>query len=82
MARDVLDETDEGKLVVDASGKPVGTIASVAEDEPQFGIEPDPGMADRLAERFGWDTAADVYPLHIDRITTVTKGYVQLAGAY
>lgn len=82
MYPEILDDTDEGKRVVDASGTPVGTIATVSEEMPQFEIVPEPAMHDRLAERFGWDPTTDVLPLSVDRIETVTDDEVQLAGAY
>lgn len=66
-----LDDSVQGKHVVNAAGEKIGLITAVRDNTAY--VDPDPGMADTLMAKLGWDEVeAEDYPLQasdIDRIT-------------
>jgi hypothetical protein len=67
----VIDESAEGKRVVDRDGEEVGTVTAVRDGTAY--VDPDRGAFEKLAGRMGWeDVGRDAYPLpeaSIERIT-------------
>ena len=72
-----IDESDEGKTVVNAGGENVGTVVDV--DNNTAHVEPDPGLTDELAAELGWGEAdEETYRLDNDAVDTVTDGEIRL----
>lgn len=67
----VIDESVEGKRVVNEDGEKIGVVTAVRNDTAY--VDPDPGMAESLTSKLGWgDVDEDDYPLPeaaIERIT-------------
>ncbi|MFC7189304.1 hypothetical protein ACFQL7_05220 [Halocatena marina] len=62
----MIDESDEGKTVVDPSGETVGIVVDV--DNTIAHVEPDPGLTDRIATELGWgDSDEETYHLRVMR---------------
>lgn len=73
-----IDESDEGKTVVNASGDTIGTVVDV--DNTTAHVEPDPGLTDKLAANLGWgDADEDTYRLDNRSIETVTEDEIRLS---
>ena len=72
-----IDESDEGKTVVNAEGETVGTIVDV--DNNTAHVEPNPGLTDELAAELGWgDADEETYQLDNDSVDTVTDDEIRL----
>jgi len=70
-------EEDTGKKVVNSRGEKIGMVTEV-EDGTAF-VNPDPGIADRIASKLGWGEAdEDDYELHSNRIHTITDDEIRL----
>lgn len=72
MAYDVvIDESVEGKRVVNEDGEEIGIVTAVREGTAY--VDPDPGLTEKLSSRMGWEGVdEDDYPLpeaSIERIT-------------
>jgi hypothetical protein len=67
----VIDESVEGKRVLDPDGEEVGTVTAVRDGTAY--VDPDRGAFEKLASRMGWvGVGGDAYPLpeaSIERIT-------------
>lgn len=74
-----IDESDEGKSVVDDSGETIGTVVDV--DNTTAHVEPDPGLTDKLAAKLGWgDASEDTYRLDNSSIDEITEDEIRLGG--
>ena len=72
-----IDESDEGKTVVNAGGENVGTVVDV--DNSTATVEPDPGLTDELAAELGWGDADDeTYQLDSNSVEAVTDDEIRL----
>lgn len=70
-------DDDEGKSVVDSSGKKIGMVTEVR-DGTAF-VDADPGITDTIRSKLGWgDADKDDYALQEDRIDTITDDEVRL----
>lgn len=70
-------DDDEGKPVVNAEGERIGVVASVRGGTAY--VDPDPGIADRIAARLGWGSADEGdYPLEEAKIETITQDAIRL----
>lgn len=73
----MIDESDEGKTVVDPSGETVGIVVDV--DNTIAHVEPDPGLTDRLAAELGWgDSDEETYLLESGAVDTITDDEIRL----
>lgn len=78
-SRTRIDESIDGKRVIDDSGETVGLVTEVRGDTAY--VDPDPGITDRVMARLGWDEAEESdYPLTEDQIERVTDDEVHLKG--
>lgn len=72
-------DTAEGKRVVDASGKKIGTLRSIREGTAY--VDPDSGLTASTRSTFGWeDLYRDIYPVDADRIEEVSEDEVRISG--
>lgn len=73
----VIDESVEGKRVVNEDGDEIGVVTSVREGTAY--VDPDPGMAEKLMSKMGWEDAdEDDYPLPESAIERITDEEVQV----
>ena len=82
MAYDVvIDESVEGKRVVDESGEEVGIVTAVRDGTAY--VDPDPGMTEKLASRMGWaDADEDDYLLPEASVERITDEEVHVRSDY
>lgn len=77
MARMHVTEDDEGKDVVDSSGKEIGIVTEVRNGTAY--VNADPGITDKIRSKLGWgDADEDDYALEKNRIDTITDGEIRL----
>lgn len=78
MDRTTMDESDEGKPVMNAKGDKVGMITKV-EGGTAY-VDPDPGITDAVRSKLGWGGAGDdeTYELRGSRVATITDDEVRL----
>lgn len=77
MKRTEISEEDEGKRVVNSTGRNVGTVKTV--ENGRAYVDPSPGIADSIRSRFGWgDADADDYELESRRIADISDDEVRL----
>lgn len=78
MTRHILiDESTEGKRVIDGAGEDVGMVSEVR-GGTAF-VNPDPSITETLMSKLGWDIAdEDDYPLRSDDVERVTDEEVHL----
>lgn len=73
----ILDDSVEGKRVINASGEQIGVVSGVSDGVAY--VDPDPGLTDRFASMLGWDDVdADDYPLPDESIERVTNDEIHL----
>lgn len=72
-----IDESMEGKRVVNARGDKIGIVSDVRGDVAY--VDPDPGIADKVMSMLDWNDAdEDDYPLHDEQIGQITDDEVYL----
>jgi hypothetical protein len=77
MARTRVNETDEGKKVIDSDGNEVGVVTGFRGGKAY--VDPDPGLADSVLSTLGWsDVDEDDYALDQDDVDVVTDDEVRL----
>lgn len=78
MDRTTLNDSDEGKPVVNASGEKVGMVAEIEDGTAH--VNPDPGITDTISSKLGWGSANpdETYELQSDRVHTVTDDEIRL----
>jgi len=77
MARTRLNETDEGKKVIDSDGNEIGMISGFRGGMAY--VDPDPGIAESVMSTLGWsDIDESDYALDQDDVETVTDDEVRL----
>lgn len=74
-------DSDQGKRVADANGRPVGRIVDV-----QGGVaylRPDPEVVDAVAATLGWTDYVDdgAHPLRYEHVAVVCRDEVRLSQA-
>lgn len=76
----VLSPHDEGKYLVDASGKQYGIVTDVDQDADVAYVDPDPDLVEALRETFG-DSDADDDDIRVpqETIEAITDDELQLA---
>ena len=73
----VVDDSVEGKHVVNAEGDRVGVVSGVRGDTAY--VDPDPGITDSLMSTLGWENVDDDdYPLDSESIERITDDEVHL----
>lgn len=77
MERKHITDDDEGKQVVDSSGRKIGMVTEVRSGTAH--VNADPGLADKIRSKLGWNKAdQDDYPLETDRIDSITDDEIRL----
>lgn len=77
MARMHVTEDDEGKNVIDSSGKKIGIVTEVRSGTAY--VNADPGITDTIRSKLGWgDADEDDYALEKDRIDTISDDEIRL----
>lgn len=81
MVRNHVTDDDEGKAVIDSSGRKIGMITEVKSGTAY--VNADPGLTDSVRSKLGWGKAdEDDYVLKGDRIDTVTDDEVRLKDSF
>jgi len=76
-SRTTLNDSDEGKQVVNESGETIGTVVEVKGGAAH--VDPDPGITDKVMSKLGWgDADKDTYALRSDSIDTITDDQIRL----
>jgi hypothetical protein len=77
MKRTKISEDDEGKRVVNSTGKKIGMVKAVKNGRAY--VDPSPGIADSIRSRLGWgDPDEDDYELESGRIADISDDEVRL----
>lgn len=77
MARTQITTNDEGKRVINAKGKRIGTVSEVRNGTAY--VDPDSGITESIRSRLGWGNADDdEYPLEARRVKKVTDDAIHL----
>ncbi|MFC7080493.1 hypothetical protein [Halorussus caseinilyticus] len=75
----VLDDDDVGKDVLDDTDEKVGVVTEVDEDANLLYVDPNPGLAQRVKTRLGWEGHdEDAYSVEPDRIAEIDDDHVRL----
>ena len=73
----MIDESVEGKRVIDTEGEAVGVATGVRAGT--VFVEPEPGITETLMSRFGWaGVDADDHPLPEESIERITNDEIHL----
>jgi hypothetical protein len=74
-----LTDDDEGKTVVDATGRTLGLVTRVVEDTAY--VDPQPGLGEKLKAAVGWgDADAEEYTVHQEAIESRGGDELRLRG--
>jgi hypothetical protein len=72
-----IDDSAEGKRVIDAGGEEVGLITEVR-GTTAF-VDPDPGLTDALLSKLGWGSAGEeAFPIQTEQVESITEDEVRL----
>lgn len=72
-----IDDSVQGKNVVDANGEVIGKVTSVRGDTAY--VDPDPGMTEKIMSKLGWDDIdREDYPLRGDSIQRIDDDKIYL----
>lgn len=75
----VIDESVEGKRVVNEDGEEIGVVTAVRDGTAY--VDPDPGLTEKLTSKLGWaDVDEDDYPLPEGSIERITDDEVHIRG--
>jgi len=75
----VPDDDDVGKRVIDAEDEKIGVVTEVDEETGSVYVDPNPGLAERIKSRLGWESHDDdAYAVEADRIDEITDDEVRL----
>lgn len=81
MERKHVTDDDEGKTVVDSTGRKIGMISEVKSGTAY--VNADPGLTDSIRSKLGWgDADKDDYVLDTKRIDTVTDDEIRLKDSF
>lgn len=81
MERDHVADDDEGKAVVDSSGRKIGMVTEVRSGTAY--VDADPGLNDSVRSKLGWGHASeDDYALEENRIATITDDEIRLKDSF
>jgi hypothetical protein len=81
MERNHVTDDDQGKSVVDSTGRKIGMVTEVKSGTAY--VNPDPGITDSIRSKLGWgDADEDDYALEENRIHTVTDDEVRLKDSF
>jgi len=73
------DDGDVGKRVIDAQDEKIGVVTEVDEETGSVYVDPNPGLAERIKTRLGWESHDDdAYAVEADRIDEITDDEVRL----
>jgi hypothetical protein len=74
-----IDESAQGKTVVDQSGEEVGIVSEV--EAGTLYVDPHPSLTDKIRAKLDWgDMDEESYPLDEDRIDEITRSNVKIRG--
>jgi len=78
-SRTQINDSDEGKKVVNANGDEVGIVAEVTSGAAH--VNPDPDITDSIKSKLGWEEAgADTYMLPESEIEEITDDQIRLSS--
>lgn len=81
MERDHITDDDQGKTVVDSSGRKLGMVTAVKSGAAY--VDADPGIADTIRSKLGWiDADENDYALEENRIETITGNQIRLKDSF
>lgn len=81
MDRNHVTDEDEGKAVMDSTGRKIGMVSEVKSGTAY--VEADPGLTDSIRSKLGWGEAdEDDYVLDENRVHTVTDDEVRLKDSF
>jgi hypothetical protein len=81
MDRNHVTDDDQGKAVVDSTGRKIGMVTEVRSGTAY--VNADPGLADTIRSKLGWsDADEDDYVLEEDRIHTITDDEIRLSDSF
>lgn len=81
MERKHVTDDDEGKDVVDSSGRKIGMVTEVKSGTAY--VNADPGLTDAIRSKLGWgDADEDDYALEKNRIATITDDEIRLKKSF
>ena len=77
MSGTTVNESDEGKKIVNAHGDVIGVVSGVRGGTAY--VDPDPGVTDKIMSKLGWSSTDDEdYPLNQSKIDAVTDDEIRL----
>ena len=81
MERNHVTDDDEGKTVMDSSGRKLGMVTEVRSGTAY--VDADPGLTDSIRTKLGWsDAGQSDYALDADRIAHVTEDEIRLQESF
>lgn len=81
MDRNHVTDDDQGKNVVDSSGRKIGMVTEVKSGTAY--VNADPGITDSIRSKLGWGDADEGdYALDQDRVDTVTDDEIRLKDSF
>ncbi|TQQ81098.1 PRC-barrel domain containing protein [Halonotius terrestris] len=81
MDRNHVTDDDQGKAVVDSTGRKIGMVTEVNSGTAH--VNADPGLTDTIRSKLGWgDADEDDYALDEDRIHTITDDEIRLTDSF
>lgn len=81
MERNHVTDDDQGKAVVDSTGREIGMVTEVKSGTAY--VNADPGITDSIRSKLGWsDADEDDYALEENRIDTVTDDEIRLKESF
>lgn len=81
MERRHVTDDDDGKAVIDSSGRKIGMVTEVRSGTAY--VNADPGLTDSIRSKLGWGDADEGdYALEESRIDTVTDDEVRLKDSF
>ena len=77
MARTTINDSDEGKRVVNNNGEVIGLVSGVESGTAYVG--PDPGATEKIMSKLSWDDVDENdYSLDRSKIDTITDDEIRL----
>jgi hypothetical protein len=76
MARTTINDSDEGKRVINDNGEVIGLVSGVESGTAY--VDPDPGATEKIMSKLGWDDVDENdYPLDRSKIDTITDNEIR-----
>lgn len=75
-----IDESTEGKRVLDADGAEVGVVSGIRDGQAY--VDPAPGVTGHTSSKIEWDAGDGEYPIPPESIERITDDEVHLDKDY